>query len=268
MGPSDPRPGHQIHRSSWSDPHATYIGLKGGSPSASHGQMDIGSFVLDSDGVRWAVDLGPENYNAIESRKMDLWSSKQNSDRWTIFRLSNHGHNTLIIDGQLQVASGNAPIVEFSEIPTWPYSILDMTAVYGGQADSLRRGVALLPSHEVLIQDELAGLKPGSRVQWGMITPGKPTGLSESNIVLRQGGEQLLLKLVSPRDGGWKQIDTSGPRHEWDSPNPGTRMIAFEATAPESGELTLAVLATPGRCGDSVAKNLRIVPLKSWGSSP
>ena len=32
------------------------------------------------------------------------------------------------------------------------------------------RGVALLPSGEVLLQDQLSGLKPGSRVRWGMIT--------------------------------------------------------------------------------------------------
>src|SRR5262249_7860854 len=69
-----------VHRSSWSDPNATFIGLKGGSPSASHGHMDAGSFVLDSDGQRWAVDLGKEDYNAIESRGMDLWNSSQNSD--------------------------------------------------------------------------------------------------------------------------------------------------------------------------------------------
>ena len=93
-----------VHRSSWTDPAATFVGLKGGSPSGPHGQMDIGSFVLDADGVRWAVDLGAEGYHGIESRGMNLWSSSQNSDRWTIFRQSNHGHNTLVIDGQLQKA--------------------------------------------------------------------------------------------------------------------------------------------------------------------
>jgi hypothetical protein len=61
-----------IHRSSWNDPRATFIGLKAGSPSANHGQMDIGSFVLDCDGRRWAVDLGAEGYHAIESRGMNL----------------------------------------------------------------------------------------------------------------------------------------------------------------------------------------------------
>ena len=61
-----------VHRSSWADPDATFVGLKGGSPSANHGQMDTGSFVLDAGGVRWAVDLGAEGYHGIESRGMVL----------------------------------------------------------------------------------------------------------------------------------------------------------------------------------------------------
>jgi hypothetical protein len=48
-----------MFRSSWTDPDAIYLAIKGGSPSVSHGHMDVGSFVLDAEGLRWAVDLGP-----------------------------------------------------------------------------------------------------------------------------------------------------------------------------------------------------------------
>ena len=60
-----------------------------------------------------------------------------------------------------------------------------MSSVYREQAQSVRRGVALLPSREVLIRDELTGLKAGSRVRWGMITPGKPQGVGKADIQLR-----------------------------------------------------------------------------------
>jgi hypothetical protein len=63
----------------------------------------------------------------------------------------------------------------------------------------------------------------------------------------------------------WQIIDTSKPRKEWDSPNRGTRMVAFEIIAPASGKLTFAVLFTAGSCKDSVARKLRIVPLGTWG---
>ncbi len=254
-----------IHRSSWTDPKAIFIGLKAGSPSASHGQMDVGSFVLDAGGVRWAMDLGAEGYHAIESRGMNLWSRAQDSDRWTIFRQSNHGHNTLVIDGQLQRASGSGKIVSFSDDPDFPHSVVDMSSVYDGQAESVGRGVALVRSRQVLIQDHLAGLKPGSRVRWGMITPGSPEALDGSSIELRQKDARLTLTILSPQTAAWQVIDTAKPRREWDSPNPGTRMVAFEVAAPESGELTLAVLATPDPGPDSAGRKLELRPLQNWG---
>lgn len=58
----------------------TYVGLKGGSPSSNHGQMNTGSFALDAEGVRWAVDPGAKGCHEIESRGMDLWNRAQDSD--------------------------------------------------------------------------------------------------------------------------------------------------------------------------------------------
>jgi Heparinase II/III-like protein len=257
-----------VHRSSWSDSRATFVGVKAGSASASHGHMDIGSFVFDSDGVRWATDLGSENYYGIESRKIDLWNTKQNSERWTIFRLSNLGHNTLVIDDQLQEVAGNAKIVGFSDDPAKSYSIVDLTSVYRHQADSIRRGVALMPDGEVVIQDQLTGLRPGSRVRWQMITTGTPDDLGKSALTLHQKGEQLILTLLAPDRAVWSLIDTAKPRHEWDSPNPGTRMITFETSAPKSGRVTLAVVATPGTCGFPIASKANIEPLETWGRKP
>ncbi|MFV1965724.1 MAG: heparinase II/III family protein [Pirellulaceae bacterium] len=250
-----------LHRSSWTDSQATFIGFKAGSPSANHGQMDIGSFVLDSDGQRWAMDLGAEGYYGIESRGMNLWDRRQDSDRWTIFRQSNHGHNTLVIDGQLQRANGRGRIVEFSDDPHYPYSVMDMTSVYDGQAESVLRGVALLPSREVLIHDGLTGLKRGARVRWGMITPAAAKTLQSSTMELRQNNATLTLRILSPPGARWQIIDTATPRNEWDSPNRGTRMVAFESEASEPGPLKLTVLATPGSCTHSVRDDPPRLPL-------
>jgi hypothetical protein len=255
-----------VHRSSWTDPKATFVGLKGGSPSASHGQMDIGSFVLDSDGVRWAVDLGAEGYHRIESRGMNLWGRGQDSDRWKIFRLNNLGHNTLVIDGQLQRVSGHGEVVDFSQDPDFPHSVMDVSSVYEGQAATAHRGAALMPTGEVLVQDQLTGLSPGSRVRWALITRGSPGSPDRPSIELRQDGSQLTLSILSPQAASWKIVDTATPANEWDSPNTGTKMVAFEAVAPESGELRLAVLATPGSCSHGVKDTLELRPLESWGS--
>ncbi|TWT79020.1 Heparinase II/III-like protein [Planctomycetes bacterium CA13] len=236
-----------IHRSDWDQAPATFLGTKAGSPSANHGNMDAGSFVLDADGVRWASDLGAEGYHGIESRGMDLWNRRQDSDRWKIFRQSNESHNTLVINGKLQRASGYAKVVDFSDDLNDPYTVIDLTDVYKDQVKSAVRTFRMLPSGEVTIQDEIQGLNPGATVRWGMITTGTPAPKSPSqSMVLLQNDKQFRLKLESPSSVEWQVIDTEKPRNEWDSANRGTRMIAAEAIAPTSGKLNILVRLSPG----------------------
>jgi hypothetical protein len=207
--------------------------------------MDIGSFVLDAEGVRWAVDLGAEGYHGIESRGMNLWDRSQDSDRWRIFRQSNFGHNTLVINAAQQLVDGSARVIHFSSDLRFPFSIVDMSSLYLGQAESVWRGVALPNGRVVLIQDELTGLSTGSRVRWGMITPAR-AHLSGPRAQLNMAGRSLQLSIEEPQGARWLVVNTEEPQNEWDSPNPGTRMLAFEAIAPDSGELTLRVVAAPG----------------------
>ena len=74
----------------------------------------------------------------------------------------------------------------------------------------------------------------------------------------------MKLSIVAPDSVSWTVIDTETPRQPWDSPNRGTSMIALEAVAPQSGELTLAVIATPGSCAKSDRPNLMLKPLTEW----
>ena len=46
-------------RSAWDDPNATFIGFKGGDNKANHSHLDLGSFVMDAEGVRWAGRFRP-----------------------------------------------------------------------------------------------------------------------------------------------------------------------------------------------------------------
>ena len=69
--------------SSWK-PDATYVAIKGGSPGLSHAHMDVGAFVMDADGVRWADDLGMQDYESLESKGVKLWGKTQDAERWKI----------------------------------------------------------------------------------------------------------------------------------------------------------------------------------------
>lgn len=257
-----------LHRSSWQDPRAVFVGLKAGSPSGPHGHMDAGSFVLDADGLRWAMDLGAESYHRIESRGMNFWSMAQNSERWQVFRQSNHSHNTLVIDDALQVAAGHAKVVRFSDAADFPHSVVDLSPVYAGQAGAVHRGVALLAGGDVLVRDRLTGLKPGSSVRWGMVTPAAPGLAGQRSLTLRQGDASLGLQIVLPAESVWALTDTAAPRNEWDSPNRGTVMAEFQAVAPDSGVLDLAVVLTPGSCQGTPREQIPLAAPLDWDASP
>lgn len=255
-----------LHRNSWSDVNQVFVGFKGGSPSANHGNMDIGSFVLDADGVRWAMDLGAEGYHGIESRGMNLWDRSQDSDRWTIFRQANHGHGTLVIDGQLQHAAGNAEFVSFSDDPAMSFSVLDMSKVYVGQAEKLQRGIALLPSKQIVVRDEISGAVPGKKVRWGMITRAVPRRMSDHAIQLHLDGKTLEVRMQSSQEGEWHFVNMEHPPNEWDSPNPGTTLLTYVSKIGDDGRQTMRVVLTPESAHnmDSEKNDLSHKPLENW----
>jgi hypothetical protein len=129
----------------------------------------------------------------------------------------------------------------------------------------VKRGIALLSDGEVLIQDQLKGVRPGSRVRWQMVTTGVADDLGHNPIVLHQRNERLTLTAVAPAKVNWAELDTAKSRHEWDSPNPGTSMMAFEIRAPESGSVSIAVVATPGSCRFAIGAKAKFEPLETWG---
>jgi len=234
-----------VMRTSWDDRTAAYLATKGGPATQNHGHMDSGSFIYEADGIRWAVDLGAQNYYSIEKLGMSLWSSKQDSDRWKIFRLSSASHNVVTLDGQPHVASGFGKIVKFEDDPQLPHAVVDLGEVYAGQAQSVTRACALLPSRVGVIQDRLTGVKPGAKVRWAMVTQAKSCQAQGVDMVLTDGQKSLAVRPVAPAAVTWQVTDLAVPPNAWDVPNKGASMIAFETFAPESGTVELRVLLIP-----------------------
>ncbi len=235
-----------MHRSSWESDAATYVGIKGGSPSANHGHMDIGSFVVDALGVRWAEDLGAQSYHDLESKGIRLWDKSQDGPRWDVFRLNNFSHNTLVVNGQKQRVQGSAPIVAFSDRGPMPHTIVDLAPVYRGQLAAARRGVGLLDDGSVLCQDEITAPEGETEVRWGMVTRAEVSLEAPNRAVLRRGDRRLSLSLLSPAGAKLQIFETGAPPAEHDAPNRGTRMIGFRVKMAASEEATLAVLLRPG----------------------
>ncbi|MFU8892459.1 MAG: heparinase II/III family protein [Luteolibacter sp.] len=252
-----------VHRNSWQD-DGVFVGVKAGPPGASHGQMDIGSFVIDAGGVRWAHDLGMESYHHAESQGITLWHKHQDAGRWQVFRNNNHSHNTLVIDGRLQHAAGDAPIVRFSADLDFPHTVVDMTPVYQEQVAHAHRGIALLPGGNVLVSDHLAGLRPGAEVRWAMVTRADVGETGRADLTLRENGRELELSIHGGEGWHWQSIDISEPRNIWDSPNRGFSMIVFTAIAPPSGELDLRVVLRPGDRQSATLESIHLASPLMW----
>jgi hypothetical protein len=252
-----------MFRSSWDDPNAVYLAIKGGSPGVSHGHMDVGSFVIDAQGLRWAADLGPENYHKIESRGMDLWGQRQDAQRWTIFRYNNLSHNTLVVDGRHQRVQGQAPIVRYSDAKTFPHVVFDMTSVYEGQLAQAFRGAALLPTGQILIQDEFKATDEPATVRWAMVTPAAVSIEADKRALLRQRGRTMRLTVLTDVEAQLRTYSTE-PKADYDAPNPGTRMVGFEVSLSAGQATRIAVLLSSS--GGPAEVSLGLKPLLQWSA--
>jgi hypothetical protein len=252
-----------MFRTSWTDPDATYLAIKGGSPSVSHGHMDIGTFVIDAQGERWARDLGPESYHKIESRGMSLWGRSQNAERWTIFRYNNLSHSTLVVDGEHQRIEGNAPIVRFSDDKAFRHVVFDMSEVYEGQLAGALRGAGLLADGSIVIQDEFAATSEPATVRWGMVTGAEVSILSDRTALLKQKGKTMRLTVLGDQKIKLKTWSTE-PKADYDAANPNTRIIGFEVAIAGGGKArTTVVISKPGTNADA---SIDVRPVLEWST--
>lgn len=76
-----------VVRSGWS-PGDSYLAARGGNSTVTHQDLDHGSFVWESRGYRWAIDLGTENYGLP-----NIFLPFQG--RYRYYRKATRGHNTL-----------------------------------------------------------------------------------------------------------------------------------------------------------------------------
>ncbi len=105
-----------------------YAGLHAGNNTANHGNLDTGTFLLDAGGVRWFVELGPDNYSLP-----NYFSGGANGDRWKYYRMRAEGQNTLVINpgnksNEDQIVNSDSPITSFVSKPRGAYTVADLFA--------------------------------------------------------------------------------------------------------------------------------------------
>jgi hypothetical protein len=232
-----------VHRTAWDDRNAGFVGVKGGAIQASHAHMDLGSFIVELGGVRWAVDLGPEDYHPLEQRGLNLWSYHQGADRWKVFRLGSEGHNILRFDGADQDVWAKAPIIGFGDAADNRYTTVDLSSVYRPFVDSTRRTVRLASAARVTIEDEWLTGDEATEVAWQWLTRAN-VEMNREGATLRQEGRTLRLRVVEPASGWTLAVEeTSKLMRAHDTPDPELRRIVLRTKTAAHAEGRIVVVA-------------------------
>ncbi|RUT68002.1 hypothetical protein D0817_23615 [Flavobacterium cupreum] len=236
-----------VIRSAWNDPLASYIAIKGGTPNNSHGHMDVGSFIIESNGVRWALDLGAESYDKMRAAKLDLWNYSQDSNRWTTFRPGPDSHNIVRFNNSRQDVSGLATISKLTDQKGVVGNVVDLTSLYKSQVEKVFRTVKMFPDKSIVIQDEWeTGEKEGEYTfQW---VTGAKVSIKPYGVLLEQNGESMKLNVEIPNSNVKPQIlieDVSKAKAVQDSDNPGVSRMLIKLKYAKMNKFVLKITAVP-----------------------
>ena len=222
-------------RGDWRDPRASWVGFKGGSNQVPQAHLDLGSFVFDALGERWALDPGAGDF---------ALPGYLGAERWTYMRTGTAGHNTLLVNGGNQQTGAAAPLIGFSDDSYRPFAVADLTAAYAPVLDRAARGVALVDGRDLLVHDELEGAG-GADVVWQMLTRAAVSA-GRGSALLLQNGRTLTMRVLEPQGA---TIELSQPV-----------VAAGEAPRPD---VTVIQVRPPAK-----AETLRFVVWLSTGDRP
>ncbi len=185
-----------LMRSGYLDKNATYAAIKGGYNFTNHGDLDIGTFVFDSMGERWAEELGPGSYDAP-----NYFLNTPAGGRWKNYCKRAEGQNTLVINPNAtlddQYVLARCDFTSFEADENGGKTVIDMTDAYRmNGAINVTRDFELYNSRSCLrITDNVKCLVP-SEIYWFMHTKADiKISKNGKDAILTLNGKQLEAKL-------------------------------------------------------------------------
>ncbi|KAI0720000.1 chondroitin AC/alginate lyase [Cerioporus squamosus] len=234
-------------RSSWTDENALYVAMKAGTNQGhqTHNDLDVGDFVLDALGTRWAGELGSGDYRSLNYFSND----SQISDRWLYYRKRTEGQNTILVNKQNQLVTaaptilqtlssgttqGSSTVLDLSKDDTALFTA-DLSSAYDSSAvSSWKRGVRTLNGRkQVLLQDDISA---SGDIMWRMHT-NATVSVDGTTATLKIGDKTLQMSILNPPDG---VSMTTGDAT--DQENPGVTVVMINLPA---GTYSLQVLFNP-----------------------
>ncbi len=173
--------GELYARSSWNDPHATWINLIAGPYTQSHAHQDQGSLMIYKDG--W---LG---YDAVIHSHSGL---VQDTSAHSLVRITSGGQPVR------QIASTTSTLVGLQKTGNWTYAAADLTPAYNGNpaVSKVQREIVFLPPNVVVVYDRVVTAS-GTQQTWQLATPVAPA-IAGASTSITGSGHTLTVQRLAP----------------------------------------------------------------------
>ena len=219
-----------------------FLSLHAATSVIGHSHLDAGTFVLDMQGIRWAEDLGYDDYNLP-----GYWDA---TARFNYYRTRPEGHNTLVINPSIddygQDLNAFTKVTTFSSQSNAVYSIADLSTAYVKNVTSLLRGYRLTDNRgAVEIRDEMNLKTPNSQIYWFMHFKDDITySINGNTVTLTKNGKSTRIEYITNGTNDTVSVVDATPLST--SPNPvgqnlniGYKKIQIKLTG--SGQVNLTV---------------------------
>lgn len=177
-----------------------FVGFHGGLTGLPHDMLDLGQFVFEANGVKWASDQGSDDY--------DLPGYFAIPDGYIYYRKRPEGKNCVVINPSNdkdengntyygQTVGSRAELISLDiNKPSGAYAAFDLTDAYKRDVTNYVRGYYFGDERNTLvIQDEITFKAADSELYWFMQLP------ENTKITLEEGGKRAVLK-----NGNYKLI--------------------------------------------------------------
>ncbi|MBO5369245.1 MAG: heparinase II/III family protein, partial [Clostridia bacterium] len=179
-------------RDRWTNSASTFAGVHGGKTIVNQSHLDGGSFVFDSNGVRWASDPGSAPYDLPNA-----WDTV-NGGRWNYYMTRAEAHNCLVINPDENAdhnPHSTVRITEFESKPKGGIAVADTSELYSDDALSARRGFFFTDNRQSLVIRDEVFLKKESDVYWFMQTAAD-VSINGNTAILSYDGKYMLLEAM------------------------------------------------------------------------